>query len=72
LDLATPEFSGFDIIKSSKEDGAFESNNIVVSTASSNRNVLGEIKNSGIKEILNKPCSLDDLTAVLEKYRPLA
>ena len=67
LDLAMPKFSGFDIIKSSKEDGALESNNIFVSTASSNRNVLGEIKNSGIKEILNKPCSLDDLTAVLEK-----
>ena len=72
LDLAMPDFSGLDIIKSLKEDGALESNNIVVFTASSNRNVLEEIKNSGIKEILKKPCSLNELIAVLEKYRPLA
>ena len=29
-----------------------------------------KIKNSGVKEILRKPCSLDDLTELIEKYRP--
>ena len=65
-----PEFTGLDIIKSIKQDGPIESKNIVVFTASSNRRMLDEIKNSGVKEILRKPCSLDDLTELIEKYRP--
>jgi len=72
LDLAMPEFSGLDILNSLKEEGTIESKNIVVFTASTNRNVLDELKNIGIKEILKKPCSLDELIVVLEKYRPLA
>ncbi len=70
LDIAMPEFTGLDIIKSIKQDGPIESKNIVVFTASSNRRMLDEIKNSGVKEILRKPCSLDDLTELIEKYRP--
>jgi CheY-like chemotaxis protein len=70
LDLAMPEFSGVDVIKSLKEEGVIESRNIVIFTASSDRIVLDEIKNSGIKEISKKPCSLDDLTSLIEKYRP--
>lgn len=71
LDLAMPEFSGCDVIKSLKEDGLIESRNIVVFTASSDRRVLDEIMNTGIKEILRKPCSLDDLTELIDRYRPM-
>jgi DNA-binding response OmpR family regulator len=70
LDLAMPEFSGLDLINSLKEEGSIESRNIVIFTASSNRRLLDEIKDSGIKEILKKPCSLNDLVAMIEKYRP--
>ena len=70
LDLAMPEFTGLDVIKSLQRDGIIESKNIVIFTASSDRTVLDEIKNSGVKEILKKPCSLDDLVALIEKYRP--
>ena len=70
LDLALPEFTGLDVITSLKQDGIIESKNIVIFTASSDRTVLDEIKNSGVKEIFKKPCSLDDLTALIEKYRP--
>jgi CheY-like chemotaxis protein len=70
LDLAMPEFSGIDVIKSLKEEGGIESKNIVIFTASSDRNILDKIKDSGIKEILKKPCSLDDLTELIERYRP--
>jgi CheY-like chemotaxis protein len=70
LDIAMPEFTGIDIIKSLKQDRSIESRNIVVFTASSNRRMLDEIMNSGVKEILRKPCSLDDLTELIEKYRP--
>jgi CheY-like chemotaxis protein len=70
LDLAMPEFSGLDVIKSLKEEGVLESSNIVVFTASSDRIILDKIKDSGIKEIFKKPCSLDDLIKLIEKYRP--
>jgi DNA-binding response OmpR family regulator len=70
LDLAMPEFSGLDLINSLKEEGSIESRNIVIFTASSNRRLLDEIKDSGIKEIFKKPCSLNDLVAMIEKYRP--
>ena len=57
-----PGFSGLDVIKSIKEEGGIESKNIVIFTASSYRNMLDKIRDSGIKEIFKKPCSLDDLT----------
>jgi two-component system OmpR family response regulator len=57
LDLAMPEFSGLDVIKSLKEERVIESRNIVIFTASSDQTVSDEIKNSGIKEIFQKPFS---------------
>jgi CheY-like chemotaxis protein len=55
--VAMPEFSGLDVIKSLKEERVIESRNIVIFTASSDQTVLDEIKNSGIKEIFQKPFS---------------
>ena len=69
LDLAMPEVSGLDVIKSLKEENLLEQKNIVVFTASSDRKILEEIGNSGVKGILKKPCSVDDLTALIEKFR---
>jgi CheY-like chemotaxis protein len=71
LDLAMPEFSGYDVIKSLKQDGVIESKNIVVFTASSDVKVLNEIRNSGVKEVFKKPFSLNDITGLIEKYRPI-
>lgn len=70
LDLAIPGFSGLDVIKSLKEEGGMESKNIVIFTASSNRNILDKVNDSGIKEVFKKPCSLDELTELIERYRP--
>ena len=71
LDMAMSEFTGMDIIKSIKQDGSIESKNLVVFTASSDQRMLEEIKKSGVKEIFKKPCSLDELTGLIEKFRPL-
>ena len=49
LDLAMPDFSGFDVIKSLKQDGLLESKNIVIFTASSNQDLLKEVRNNGVK-----------------------
>jgi len=70
LDLAMPDFSGFDVIKSLKQDGLLESKTIVIFTASSNQDLLKEVRNNGVKEIFKKPFSLDQLIALIEKYRP--
>ena len=69
LDLAMPEFSGKDVIQSFTRDQLVQKN-VVIFTASSDRIVLGKIKNSGIKEIFKKPFSLDNLIKLIEKYRP--
>jgi CheY-like chemotaxis protein len=70
LDVAMPGFSGWDILQSLKQDRLIEPMNIVVFTASSDQKLFNEMKNSGVKEVFKKPCSLDDLTELIEKYRP--
>lgn len=70
LDLAMPDFSGFDVIKSLKQDGLLESKNIVIFTASSDQKLFDEMKKAGIKDIFKKPFSINDLTALIDKYRP--
>ena len=70
LDLAIPDFSGWDVIKSLKQDGFIKSKNIVIFTASSDQLILNDIRESGVKDVFKKPFSLDQLTALIEKYRP--
>jgi len=71
LDLAMLELSCYDVIKSHRQEGVIESKNIDVFTASSDPQILNEIKISGIKEVFKKPFSLDDITGLIEKYRPV-
>ena len=71
LDLAMPEFSGYDVVRPLKQDGVLESSNIVVFTASSDVETLNELRNSGVKEVFKKPFSLDDIIGLVEKYRPV-
>jgi len=70
LDIAMPQFSGGDVIESLKQDRLIESKNIVIFTASSNQNLFDEMKKTGVKEVFKKPCSIDDLAKLIEKYRP--
>jgi two-component system, OmpR family, response regulator len=69
LDLAMPEFSGKDVIQSFTRDELVQMN-IVIFTASSDAKVLEQIKDSGIREIFKKPFSVQQLTELIEKYRP--
>lgn len=57
-------------MESLKKDGVFESRNIVIFTASSNPKLLEELVNSDAKEVFKKPCSLDDLKALIDRYKP--
>ena len=71
LDLAMPEFSGYDVVNSLKEKGILELKNIVIFSASSDRALIEEMRKKGAKDILKKPCSLEELTNMIEKFRPV-
>jgi two-component system, OmpR family, response regulator len=69
LDLAMPEFSGVDVVNSLEKEGILSTNNVVIFTASSDPIIIDDLKKSGVKEILKKPISIDDLTSFIDKYR---
>jgi two-component system OmpR family response regulator len=69
LDLAMPEFSGVDVINSLKQDNLLGKKNIVVLTASTLDGKDAEsLLQDGIRAILKKPISVDELTTVMQKF----
>ncbi|CAN5216951.1 response regulator [soil metagenome] len=70
LDIAMPQFSGHDILERLKDKGdLIRSKNIVLFTASTlTDNDIQKYSNLGIKEVLRKPISLDNLTDLIQKY----
>ncbi|PWU79129.1 MAG: response regulator [Candidatus Nitrosopolaris wilkensis] len=71
LDIAMPQFSGYDVLERLKTEGLLKSENIVIFTASSiTGKSMDNFLAAGAKEILKKPVSLDELTQLIEKYRP--
>ena len=69
LDLAMPEFSGYDIITELKKENLLTSKNIIIFTASSVTDMqIQELVASGAKGVLKKPVSLDDLNELMDKY----
>ena len=70
LDLAIPEFSGFDIFRALKKDDLLKSNNVLIFTASSvSDQDINEMLSSGAKGVLRKPLSIDDLIKAVERFR---
>ena len=70
LDLAMPEFSGFDIFKALKDEQLLESKNVLIFTASSVTDTeVQEMVAYGAKGVLRKPLSIDDLIGAVERFR---
>jgi two-component system, OmpR family, response regulator len=75
LDIAMPELSGFDVLERLKKEGGQNSSllyeeNIVIFTASSVRDsVIQDYVDQGVKEVLKKPVSIEDLAQLIEKYK---
>ena len=70
LDLAIPEFSGFDIFRALKKDNLLKSNNVLIFTASSvSEEDIKEMLSSGARGVLKKPLSIDDLVEAVERFR---
>jgi DNA-binding response OmpR family regulator len=69
LDIAMPDFSGFDVLERLKKEALLKSENIVIFTASSitDRDIDDFIA-AGAKGVLKKPVSLDDLIELVDKY----
>jgi len=70
LDIAMPGFSGLDVLKSLEAEGLLEKKNVVIFTASSDSKMLEELRKSGVREILKKPCSIDDLAELFKRFGP--
>jgi CheY-like chemotaxis protein len=76
LDIAMPELSGFDVLERLKKGGQNSSilneENIVIFTASSVRDsIIHDYVDQGVKEVLKKPVSIEDLAQLIEKYKKL-
>jgi len=69
LDLAIPEFSGFDIFRELKNDDLLKSNNVLIFTASSvTDQEIKEMLFSGAKGVLRKPLSIDHLIEAVQRF----
>jgi len=70
LDMAMPQFSGYDVLDRLKTDGLLKSEKIVIFTASSiTAKSIDDFLAAGAKEVLKNPVSLDELTQLIERYR---
>jgi two-component system, OmpR family, response regulator len=60
LDLAMPEFSGFDVLDSLRKDGLIEKQKIILLTASSiTDEEINELLKTGVRSYLRKPLDID-------------
>jgi two-component system OmpR family response regulator len=68
LDLAMPGFSGIDILNSLKSDNLLSKKNIIVLTASAlNDDETEGFIRDGVKAVIKKPISIDDLTNAIQR-----
>lgn len=67
LDLAMPEFSGYDIFYELRKENLLNSRNIIIFTASAVTDLeIQELLNTGAKGVIKKPLSLDELDELVQ------
>jgi CheY-like chemotaxis protein len=71
LDLAMPDISGYDVLESLKNEGLLRPDKIIISTASIVDSVFEEMLSIGVKAILQKPLSLEQLDETMSRFRHL-
>ena len=72
LDLALPEFSGYDIIDALERDDKLKESVIIVFTALSLKNEeMDKLKKRGIYACINKPTQLDLLLKIIEGVKDI-
>ena len=69
LDLAMPEFSGFDIVDALTRAGMIRKINVVALTASSvSSEKDNDLREKGVRAVLRKPIDPDDLLKYLSRF----
>ncbi len=69
LDVAMPEFSGYDVLNTLKNDSNFDMKKIVVITASNLDTIAAEkIELLGIYKLVRKPVSIDSLQDIFSEF----
>jgi CheY-like chemotaxis protein len=69
LDIAMPEFSGYDVLNTLKKDKDFDMKKIVVVTASNLDTLEAEkVELLGISKLVRKPISLDSLQDIFSEF----
>jgi DNA-binding response OmpR family regulator len=72
LDLAMPEFTGYDVIKALKEEDLLDKRRIALFTASSvTDSEIDELMNDGITYCIRKPVDLDVLFTIVNALNPM-
>lgn len=71
LDLAMPDISGYDVLRSLKNEGLLRPDKIIISTASIVDKVVEEMLSIGVKAILQKPLSLEHLDETMSRFKHL-
>ena len=67
LDLAMPEFSGYDVIESLEKIGKLEEQKIIVLTAYSiTETKMRELEGRGVYSCVKKPVQLNELVKVIQ------
>src|SRR5713226_5249562 len=67
LDLAMPEFSGYDVIESLEVTGKLKEQKLIVLTASSiTEGKMKELEKRGVYSCIKKPVQLNDLFKVIQ------
>ena len=70
LDIAMPDFSGFDVINRLCQENLLHQNNILVFTALPlTENDTKKLFSDGVKEIVKKPISIDEIAKTLDRFR---
>lgn len=70
LDLAMPEFSGYDIINELEKNGKIKEQNIIVLTASAiTTEQMNSLQTQGVKSCLKKPVSPDVLLKIISSFQ---
>jgi two-component system, OmpR family, response regulator len=68
LDMAMPDYSGFDILKQLKKQGVKDKNIVILTGWNVKKDDFNDYLEVGVKEILKKPIGLDCLDNVVKSY----
>jgi CheY-like chemotaxis protein len=67
LDLNMPLLNGHEFLKKIKQEDHLKNIPVIILTTSSNPNTIEEVKQLGAKDLITKPGSFSELTAILQK-----